>query len=93
MGMQSDNGFPLRRGAGFLADVKTDGEQLRLFAQLDEEGWAATVYNMNTHKRILDGERADDAADAKKCAEACARNFIPGEYEIAWFKLPPAETP
>ena len=55
MGMQSAIEIPPRFGAGFLAEVKTDGEHLRLFAKVEEEGWAASVYDMNTHKWILDG--------------------------------------
>ncbi len=71
-------------GAGFRADVKTDYEHLRLFAQAEEEGWAASVWDINTHKLKLDGEWAKDAADAKRRAEDYARYLVPGEYEITW---------
>lgn len=87
MGMQSAGEIPPRRGTGFLADVKTGDEHLRLFAKVEEEGWAASVYDMETHKWILDGESAKDAADAKQCAENYARYFIPGEYEITWVEI------
>ncbi len=88
MGMQSAIEISPSFGAGFLADVKTDGEHLRLFAKVEEEGWTASVYDMNTHKWILDGESADDAAAAKQCAEACARYLVPGDYQIAWYEIP-----
>ena len=69
MGMQTAIGIPPRFGDGFLADVKTDDEHLRLWAKVEEEGWASSVYDMNIHKWILDGESADDAADAKRRAD------------------------
>lgn len=85
--MQSAIENPPKFGAGFLADVKTDGEHLRLFAKVEEAGWAASVYDMNTHKWKLDGESASDAADAKQRAENYARYLIPGEYEITWIRI------
>ncbi len=87
MGVQSDSENSPRFGAGFRADVKTDDEHLRLFAKVEEEGWAASVYDMNTHKWILDGEWASDAADAKQRAENYARYLIPGEYKITWVEI------
>ena len=87
MGMQSAIEIPPRFGAGFRADIKTDGEHLRLFAQVEEEGWTASVYSMNRRKWVLVGEWASDAADAKRRAEHCARYFIPGEYEITWVEI------
>ncbi len=88
MGMQSAIEIPPSFGAGFRADVKTDGEHLRLFAQAEKEGWTATVWDMNTHKRKLDGEWAKDAAAAKRRAEDYARYLIPGDYQIAWYETP-----
>ena len=91
MGMQSAIEIPPRFGAGFLADVKTDDEHLRLFAKVEEEGWTASVYDMETHKWKLDGEWASDAADAKRRAEHFACYFITGEYEICWYEIPKQE--
>ncbi len=86
--MQSAIGILPRFGAGFLADVKTDDEYLRLFAKVKEERWTASVYDMETHKWKLDGEWAKDAADAKRRAEDYARYLIPGEYKITWYEIP-----
>ena len=82
--MQSASEISPRCGAGFRADVKTDGEHLRLFAKVEGATWTASVYDMETHKWKLDGEWAKDAADAKRRAEYHARYFIPGEYKITW---------
>ena len=88
MGMQSAIEIPPRFGDGFLADVKTDDEHLRLWAKVEEEGWTASVYDMETHKWKLDGESASDAADAKQCAENYARYLVPGDYQIYWYEIP-----
>ncbi len=88
MGMQSAIEPPLSFGTGFLADVKTDGEHLRLFAKVEGATWTASVYDMETHKWKLDGEWAKDAADAKQCAENYARYLVPGDYQIAWYEIP-----
>ncbi len=82
--MQSAIEIPPRFGAGFLADVKTDDEHLRLFAKVEEEGWTASVYDMNEHKWRSKDEWASDAAHAKRRAEAFARYLTPGEYQITW---------
>ncbi len=87
MGMQSAIEIPPRFGAGFLADVKTDDEHLRLFAKVEEEGWAASVYNVTRRKWVSGGEWASDAADAKRRAEHRARYLIPGEYKITWVEI------
>jgi len=87
VGVQSASEISPRRGAGFRADVKTDGEHLRLFAQVEEQGWIASVYNMNRRKWIAGDDWASDAADAKRRAEHRARYFIPGEYEITWVEI------
>ena len=85
--MQSDSeNFP-QYGTGFRVDIKTDGEHLRLFAQVEEEGWTASVYSMNRRKWVSGGEWASDAADAKRRAEHRARYFIPGEHEITWVEI------
>ncbi len=84
MGVQSDSENSPRFGAGFRADVKTDDEHLRLFAKVEEERWAASVYDMNTHEWRSKDEWASDAADAKRRAEDYARYLVPGEYEITW---------
>ncbi len=85
--MQSASEFPPRRVTGFRADVKTDYEHLRLFARAEEEGWTASVYNVNRRKWVWVDEWASDAAEAKRCAEHRTRYFIPGEYEITWVEI------
>ncbi len=85
--MQSASEIPLRRVTGFRADVKTDYEHLRLFAQAEEEGWTASVYNVNRRKWVWFDERASNAAEAKRRAEHRTRYFIPGEYEITWVEI------
>ncbi len=88
MGMQSAIEIPPSFGAGFRADVKTDDEHLRLFAQVEEEGWTASVYSMNRRKWVSGGEWAEDAAAAKQCAEDYARYLVPGDYQIVWCEIP-----
>ena len=86
--MQSNSEISPRFGAGFRADVKTDDEQLRLFAQEEETGWTASVYSMKRRTWVSGGQWATDAADAKRRAEHRARYFIPGEYQITWVEIP-----
>ena len=85
--MQPASEIPRRRVTGFRADVKTDDEQLRLFAQEEETGWTTSVYSMKRRTWVLGGQWASDAADAKRRAEHRARYFIPGEYEITWVEI------
>lgn len=91
MGMQSDSEISPKRGAGFRADVKTDGEHLRLFAKVEEGEWTASVYDMNEHKWRSKDEWASDAVAARQCAEDYARYLIPGEYKITWNEIPKQE--
>ena len=63
--MHSDSEISPRFGVGFRADIKTDDEFLRLFAQVGNGGWAASVYDMNKHEWRSEDEWARDAADAK----------------------------
>ncbi len=87
MGMQSAIEIPPSFDAGFRADVKTDDVHLRLFVRVEEEGWIASVYNVNRRTWVSGGEWASDAAEAKRRAEHRARYFIPGEYEITWVEI------
>ncbi len=87
MGVQSDSENSPRFGAGFRADVKTDDEHLRLFAQVREDGWTSSVYDMKKHEWRSEDEPASDAADAKQRAENYARYLIPGEYKITWVEI------
>ena len=89
--MQSAVEPPPRFGTGFRADIKTDGEHLRLFAQVEEKGWTASVYNVTRRMWVSGGEWASDAADAKRRAEHFACYFITGDYQIAWYEIPKQE--
>jgi hypothetical protein len=80
---QKSNFFP-KLDRGFWADLNTGIEQLRLFAHINEIGWAASVYNKRTKAWIAESSLAKDAEDAKSKAEHIAQQLLVGEYEIEW---------
>ncbi len=78
------NAFFPKLDRGFWADLNTSTEELRLFAHINEIGWATSVYNKRTKEWIAESGLAKDAADAKCKAEHIARQLLPGTYQIEW---------
>jgi hypothetical protein len=71
----------------FWADACTSTERFRLFAHLEQETWAASVYNMRTKTWVMELGLAKDAEDAKHQAERMARGLLAGNWEIEWKRL------
>lgn len=84
MGQTTDD-FPTFL-SGFAASVRAGGEHYRLFAHVDEEGWAASVYRLE-HGWVVKSERANNTEDAKRRAELTANNLVPGKYVIEWCEM------
>jgi hypothetical protein len=70
--------------SGFFADVRIVGYHLRLFAHVNESGWASSVYSMHLNSWIRKARVAENAQRAKSDAEDLARDQLPGTHKIEW---------
>jgi hypothetical protein len=73
---------------GVWAEVKTGGEQLRLFSEHSAQGVQASVYNVGAKNWIAPSESVDDIEQGKERAEAYARAYL---KKVASVELPPLE--
>ena len=71
---------------GVWAEVKTDGEHLRLFSEHNAQGVQASVYNVNAKAWIAPSESVDDIEQGKDQAAEHARTYL---NRIANLELPP----
>ncbi|HWR13449.1 MAG TPA: hypothetical protein VN577_01375 [Terriglobales bacterium] len=56
-----------RVGDGSWADIP--GTHLRVYAELEPTGWAFSVFDLNRKVWVVQGQSADDEADARNTAE------------------------
>jgi hypothetical protein len=73
--------------SGFFADVRIVGYHLRLFAHVNESGWASSVYSMHLNSWISRARVADNPLRAKSDAEDLARDQLPGTHKIEWREI------
>ena len=71
---------------GVRAEVKVDGEHLRLFSENNAQGVQASVYNVNTKAWIAPSESVDDIEQGKDRAAEHARAYL---KRVANLELPP----
>jgi hypothetical protein len=71
---------------GVWADVKVDGEHLRLFSEHNAQGVQASVYNVNVKAWIAPSEAVDDIEEGKDRAAEHARAYL---KRVANSELPP----
>ena len=57
---------------GFWAEIKVNGEHLRLFAEHNALGVQASVFNVNTKRWVAPSESVEDLERAKDRAEELA---------------------
>jgi hypothetical protein len=73
--------------SGFFADVRIIGYHLRLFAHVNESGWASSVYCMRLNSWISKARVAKNAQQAKSDAEDLAREQLPGTHKFEWREI------
>jgi len=61
---------------GVWAEVKVDGEHLRLFSEHSPLGVQTSVYNVGAKNWIAPSESVDDIEQGKERAEAYARAYL-----------------
>jgi hypothetical protein len=71
--MGAGSGFPVA-GEGYYAELKTNDQHLRLFAELYPLGYVAVVYDMN-RKQYISREDANDFDGARRLAEESATRY------------------
>ena len=70
---------------GVWAEVKIDGEHLRLFSEHNAQGVQASVYNVNAKAWIAPSESVDDIEHGKDRAAEHARAYLkrPANSELS----------
>ena len=74
---------------GVWAEVKTDGEHLRLFSEHNAQGVQASVYNVNAKAWIAPSESVDDIEQDKDRAAEHASAYLKRvdlELPLTWKK-------
>jgi hypothetical protein len=71
---------------GVWAEVKVDGEHLRLFSEHNAQGVQASVYNVNDKSWIAPSESVDDIEQGKDRSAEHARTYL---KRVANLELPP----
>jgi len=71
---------------GVWAEVKVDGERLRLFSEHNAQGVQASVYNVNAKAWIAPSEPVDDIEQGKDRAVEHAKAYL---KRVANLELPP----
>jgi hypothetical protein len=61
---------------GVWAEVKVDGEHLRLFSEHNAQGVQASVYNVRANAWIAPSEPVDDIEEGKDRAAEHARAYL-----------------
>jgi hypothetical protein len=61
---------------GVWAEVKIDGEHLRLFSEHNAQGVQVSVYNVNAKAWIAPSESVDDIEEGKNRAAEHARVYL-----------------
>jgi len=71
---------------GVWAEVKVNGEHLRLFSEHNAQGVHASVYNVNAKAWIAPSESVDDIEQGRDRAAGHARAYL---KRVANLELPP----
>jgi hypothetical protein len=71
---------------GVWAEVKVDGEHLRLFSEHNAQGVQSSIYNVNAKAWIAPSESLDDIEQGKDRAAEHARTNL---KRVANLELPP----
>jgi hypothetical protein len=71
---------------GVWAEVKMEGERLRLFSEQNAQGVQASVYNVNAKAWIAPSESVDNIEEGKDRAAEHARAYL---KRVAELELPP----
>ena len=71
---------------GFWAEIKIDGEHLRLFSERNAQGVQASVYDVSTKKWIAPSEMVEDIETGKEKAAEYAKAYLALTAKVA---LPP----
>jgi hypothetical protein len=61
---------------GVWAEVKVDGEHLRLFSEHNAQGVQVSVFNVKTNAWIAPSEAVEDIEEGKEKAEEYARAYL-----------------
>ena len=67
---------------GFWAEVKVDGEHLRLFSEHSPLGVQASVYNVIAKTWIAPSEPVNDIEQGKERAEAHAKAYLKNAADL-----------
>ncbi len=71
-----------------VAQVKIEGKYLRMFCELTEIGFTATVYDVGLDQKVMD-EIADSFEDGRQKCEECLRSYLNGIVpQIHWIHYP-----
>jgi hypothetical protein len=70
---------------GVWAEVKVDGEHLRLFSEHNAQGVQVSVFNVKTKAWIAPSEAVEDIEEGKEKAEEYARAYL---KQAAGLELP-----
>ena len=73
---------------GFCAEIKAEGEHLRLFSERNAQGVQASVYNVRTKEWVAPSEAVNDIEDGKEKAAAYAKEYL---KNAAGIELPPLQ--
>jgi hypothetical protein len=61
---------------GVWAEIKVNGEHLRLFSEQNAQGVQASVYDVNTKKWIAPSEPVEDIEQGKEKAAEYAKTYL-----------------
>lgn len=61
---------------GFWAEIKVNGEHLRLFSENNAQGVQISIYNVTTKSWVAPSEPVDDIEQGKDRVTEYARNYV-----------------
>jgi hypothetical protein len=61
---------------GFWAEIKVNGEHLRLFSEDNAQGVQISIYNVRTKSWLAPSEPVDDIEEGKDRVAEYARNYL-----------------
>jgi hypothetical protein len=73
---------------GFWAEIKVNGEHLRLFSENNAQGVQISIYNVMTKSWVAPSEPVDDIKQGKDRVTEYARNYL---KNVANAELPQLE--
>jgi len=71
-----------------VAEIKGKGKHLRMFCELTDTGFTATVYDVGLDQKVMD-EIADSFEDGRQKCEECVRRYLNETVlKISWIHHP-----